>query len=261
MRSTSKRPAERKTGTAARAKGGGRRVSIARARTEGGADDAAGAYERIWNAIMDHSLPPETRLVEERLCEIFGLGRTRLRQVLQRLAHEHVVTLMPNRGAIVSKPSIPEAREVFAARRVIESGIASAFVQSAARADIKQVNDHLAREKVAWRENDRRAMLKLSGEFHLVIAEAAGNSILLELLRDLVSRSSLIIAVYRSPGTPLCPPDEHQELAAALERRDPAAVELMQRHLDHVLADLRLEETSTRSVDLRSVFAGGVSDL
>src|SRR5262245_53371931 len=63
-------------------------------RKKGGAT-ADEAYERIWSAIMDHSLPPETRLVEQRLCEIFGLGRTRLRQVLQRLAHERVVTLMP----------------------------------------------------------------------------------------------------------------------------------------------------------------------
>eukprot|EP01034_Spumella_vulgaris_P010859 gene10859-13788_t len=63
------------------------------------------AYERIWGAIMDHSLPPGTRLIEDKLCEIFGIGRTRIRQVLQRLAHEQVVTLMPNRGAIVSQPT------------------------------------------------------------------------------------------------------------------------------------------------------------
>lgn len=204
---------------------------------------------------MDHSLPPETRLVEERLCEIFGLGRTRLRQVLQRLAHERVVTLMPNRGAMVSKPSIREAREVFAARRVIESGIVDAFIESATRADIKRIHDHLSREKAAWRENDRRAMLKLSGEFHLVIAEAAGNGILLELLRDLVSRSSLIIAVYQAPGTPPCPPDEHQELVAALDKRDRSAPDLMVRHLDHLLAELRLEEPAANQIDLRSVFA------
>src|SRR5215468_10105536 len=84
---------------------------------------ASAVYEQIWSAIIDNSLPPETRLVEERLCEIFGVGRTRLRQVLQRLAHERVVTLMPNRGAIVSKPSIREAREVFAARRILEASI------------------------------------------------------------------------------------------------------------------------------------------
>src|SRR5690242_8673151 len=127
-------------------------------------------YERIWSAIIDNSLPPETRLVEERLCEIFGLGRTRLRQVLQRLAYERVVTLMPNRGAIVSKPSTREAREVFAARRVLEAGTVAGFIESASRADCKRIHDHVAREQAAWRQSDRRASLKLSGEFHLIVA-------------------------------------------------------------------------------------------
>jgi len=236
------------------------RASRAKSREGGGGNSASEVYERIWSAIMDHSLPPETRLVEERLCEIFGLGRTRLRQVLQRLAHERVVTLMPNRGAMVSKPSIKEAREVFAARRVLEAGIVETFLAAATRTDIKRIQDHVANERAAWRENNRRAMLKLSGDFHLVVAEIAGNSILLELLRDLVSRSSLIIAVYQVPGAPPCPPDEHQELVAALERRDRSAVDLMLRHLDHLLADLRLEEAGARTIDLRSVLtrtAGG----
>jgi DNA-binding GntR family transcriptional regulator len=217
--------------------------------------DAAQVYERIWTAIMDHSLPPETRLVEERLCEIFGLGRTRLRQVLQRLAYERVVTLMPNRGAMVSKPSMREAREVFATRRLLEAGTVAAFIESATRSDCKRIHDHLAREKAAWRDNDRRAALTLSGEFHLIIAEIAGNEILVELLRDLVSRSSLIIAVFQAPGTPSCPPDEHEKLVTALEERDRTAVDLMLQHLDHVLADLRLEDPSEKTVDLRSVFA------
>jgi DNA-binding GntR family transcriptional regulator len=215
--------------------------------------DTSEVYERLWAAIMDHSLPPETRLVEERLCEIFGLGRTRLRQVLQRLAHERVVTLMPNRGAIVSKPSVREARDVFAARRVVEAGTVCAFVANATRADMKRIHEHLAREKAAWRENDRRAAVRLSGDFHLLIAEAAGNAILLEILRDLVSRSSLIIAVFQTPGAPACPPDEHEQMVMALERRDSRAVELMTHHLDHVLSDLRLEDPSAATVDLRSV--------
>ena len=132
---------------------------------------------------MDHSLPPETRLVENELCEIFGLGRTRVRQVLQRLAHERVVTLMRNRGAMVSKPTVREAREVFAARRIIEAHIAETFVKSATRKDLRRLQEHLAREDEAWRSNDRRAALKLSGEFHLLLAEAADNSILVELDR------------------------------------------------------------------------------
>src|SRR5689334_6145053 len=182
-----------------------------KARATNGADVAA-VYERIWTAIIDNSLPPETRLIEERLCEIFGLGRTRLRQVLQRLAHERVVTLMPNRGAMVAKPSIREARDVFAARCVVESGTVGRFSRSATRTDYKRIHDHITREQAACRQGDRRASLKLSGEFHLLIAEVAGNQILVDMLRDLVSRSSLIIAVYQAPGASCCPPDEHREL-------------------------------------------------
>ena len=77
-------------------------------------------YERIWTAIVDHSLPPGTKLTEDRLGEIFGVGRTRIRQVLFQLAHEGVVTLQHNRGAFVAQPSVREAREVFEARRAIE---------------------------------------------------------------------------------------------------------------------------------------------
>jgi DNA-binding GntR family transcriptional regulator len=174
---------------------------------------------------------------------------------LQRLAHENVVTLMPNRGAMVAKPSIREAREVFAARRVLETGTVNGFLEAATRDDLKRVHVHLAREKAAWRDNDRRAALKLSGEFHLVVAEGAGNRILVDLLRDLISRSSLIIAVYQAPNTPTCPPDEHERLVAALEKGERRAVDLMVRHLDHVLADLRLEDPEEKSVDLESVLA------
>jgi DNA-binding GntR family transcriptional regulator len=97
-------------------------------------------------------------------------------------------------------------------------------------------------------------MLKLSGEFHLLLAEAAGNNILLELLRDLVSRSSLIIAVYQAPGASPCPPDAHRELTATLERRERGAIKLMTQHLDHLCEDLMLEERSETGVDLRTVF-------
>jgi DNA-binding GntR family transcriptional regulator len=227
-----------------------------KARDANGADPAA-VYEQLWTAIIDHSLPPETRLVEERLCEIFGLGRTRLRQVLQRLAHERVVTLMPNRGAAVSRPSAREAHEVFAARQVLEAGTVAGFIESATRADCKRLHEHVAREQAAWLQGERRASLKRSGEFHLIIAKVAGNQILVDMLRDLVSRSSLIIAVFQAPGARCCPPDEHRELAVALERRESRAVGLMVRHLEQLRAELRLDEASGKSVDLRSVFSNG----
>ena len=214
------------------------------------------AYERICSTIMDHTLPPGTRLIEHRLCEIFGLGRTRVRQVLQRLANERLVTLLPNRGAEVSKPSPQDALDIFEARRLLEPGIVEKFLQVARRADMQRIRDHLAQEKAAWRSNDRRAMIRLSGEFHLIIAEVAGNATLLELMRELVSRSSLIVCLYQSPGTQTCPPDEHQELVTALEKRAPEAASLMLHHLQHVLDGLQLDVQRPRGVDLRAVLGG-----
>ena len=219
--------------------------------------DVAAVHEQISTAIIDQRLPPGTRLVEERLCELFGLGRTRLRQVLQRLAHEHVVTLMPNRGAMVAKPSVREAHEVFAAREVLEAGTVAGFIRSATRADCTRLHQQVTREQAAWRQGDRRATLKYSGEFHLLVAEAGGNPVLTGMLRDLVARSSLIIAVYQVATAPCCPPEEHRELARALERRQSRAVGLMVRHLERVRADLRLEEVPEKRIDLRSVFANG----
>ena len=77
-------------------------------------------YDRIWTAIAEHQLVPGTRLKEEELAEIFAASRAKVRQALQNLARDGLVTLVPNRGAVVSKPSIEEARDVFFARRTIE---------------------------------------------------------------------------------------------------------------------------------------------
>lgn len=202
---------------------------------------------------MDHSLPPETRLVESKLCEIFSLGRTRVRQVLQRLASERLVTLMPNRGAIVCKPSTQDALDVFEARRLIEPGIVAKFIASASDRDIARVRAHLESEQQAWQRHDRRAMIRLSGEFHLLLAEIAGNTTLLAVLRELVWRSSLIVAVYQAPGASNCPPHDHEALYQALLKRKADAPALMLQHLEHVLGELRLEEPKSDGVDLQRV--------
>jgi DNA-binding GntR family transcriptional regulator len=127
------------------------------------------------------------------------------------------------------------------------------FIEAATRADKRRIREHLVREKNAWRDDERRLMIKLSGEFHLILAEIAGNAVMLSLLRELVSRSSLIIALYQSAGAAPCPPDEHEELCAALEHSSPSAVKLMQQHLKHVRAELNLVEPAESGTDIRSL--------
>jgi DNA-binding GntR family transcriptional regulator len=213
----------------------------------------ATAYSRLWSAIIDHRLPPGTRLIEDQLCKVFGIGRTRIRQLLQRLAHEHVVTLMPNRGAMVSKPTIQQAREVFEARSVLESALVAKLLESATRAEKRQLRAHLQREQEAYEARNRRAIITLSGEFHLKLAELAGNAVMLQMLRELVSQSSLIIAAYQPAGAAPCAPQEHEQFCTALEAQDRSAIRLIQQHLRHVLELLDLSESSVRDIDIRAV--------
>ena len=80
-------------------------------------------YERIYTAIVEHRLHPGTKLVEERLAEIFGTSRARIREVLARMAHEQIVELIPQRGAYVARPTIEQAMHVFEARRLIAPAV------------------------------------------------------------------------------------------------------------------------------------------
>ena len=87
-------------------------------------------YERIVVTVLDHRLPPGTKLIEDRLATAFGVSRTRIRPVLVRLANEQIVTLTPNRGATVAQPTEKGAREVFQVRQMIEATLMECFIKS-----------------------------------------------------------------------------------------------------------------------------------
>src|SRR5947209_7123884 len=77
-------------------------------------------YNSIFSAVMHQRLKPGTRLPEPELCKLFGVSRTLVRKGLQRLAHDHIITLRHNKGAVVASPSPEETRQVFEARRAVE---------------------------------------------------------------------------------------------------------------------------------------------
>ena len=142
--------------------------------------------------------------------EIFGVSRTIIRRALSRLAHEGVVLLRPNRGAVVASPSVEEARQVFFARRLVEKAITELAVVHATAEDLSQLRGMVQDERDSFSRGDRGAGIRLSGEFHLKLAEAAKNAPLISFQRSLVSQTSLIIASTRvatvrtAPTTSIC---------------------------------------------------------
>jgi len=217
-------------------------------------------YEHIVRAVEEHRLPPGTKLGEETLAELFGVSRARVRQALHHLSLTHIVTLHPNRGAFVAEPSIKEARAVFAARRLVEPPLAGSLVGRLGHVQLQRLKRHVAAEEAARTARNRHEGIKLSGEFHLLLAGLAENSVVTDIVRGLVARSSLIIALYQRAATVDCAPDEHGELVDALAVR-PARViaRLMDHHLRHVEAGLLLSAPTRGVVDVRAVLAASAA--
>jgi len=211
--------------------------------------------EKISAAIFEHRLVPGTKLGEDRLATIFGASRAKIREVLARLAHDQMVELIPQRGAFVAKPTIEQAQDVFEARRLIEPGVLKRLIASLDDVKQQRLRRHLDKEAEARAQNDKRAIVRLSGEFHILLAELAGNSSLLRTMRELSTLTCLIISLYDAPTATSCRADEHEEIVAAVKRGDAKAAEsLMLQHLDHIQDSLKLDAASGEA-DLESIFA------
>jgi DNA-binding GntR family transcriptional regulator len=212
--------------------------------------------EKLLLAIWEHRLRPGTKLAEEKLAEVFGVSRTKIRLALGRLANDGILTVEPNRGTFVASPTVEQARHVFQARRLIEPALVRGLAGQLRKDQVARLRRSVALESEARVRNDRRATIRLSGEFHLLLAELGQNPYLVRSMRELCSLTCLVIALYDAPGMPACPFHEHETLIDAIERGDgETAAALMVEHLTHVEGTLRLEMPVDEEVDLREVFA------
>lgn len=198
--------------------------------------------ESLSRAIVEHRLHPGTKLAEQKLADHFGVSRTLVRQALFQLAQNRLVTLEPARGAFVSTPSVDEARQVFAVRRMLEAEMTREFVRSVTPAKIKALKAHVAEERKAVDGTDIASRTELLGDFHVRMAELMGNNVLAELLGELISRCALITLMYQSAHAAGHSHEEHAAIVKALADRDAElAVQLMNLHLQHVEENLTFD--------------------
>jgi DNA-binding GntR family transcriptional regulator len=210
---------------------------------DNGRDRVGRIREGVLAAILEHRLLPGTKLGEDEIGEIYGASRTLVRTALLKLAHEGIVSIEKNRGAFVSHPTPAEARQVFEARRLIEPTIIDHAIDAVSPLWLERLHQHISEERQAELRGDARAMVRLSGEFHRLIAEMSGHNVYLSFLKELIARSSLIILLYRRRDTPACGTDHHAQLVTAIRDRDKErARALMTGHLADIEADLFLKD-------------------
>ena len=234
--------------------GPARSQGVTQALAAAAAPPADRVYDSIYAAVLDHRLAPGARLREEELAETFGVSRTVVRQALHRLAQEQVVVLRPNRGAQVSEPTRRDGEHVFDARRVVECEVVRRLAGSLGDAQLATLQRTVDAEDEALATLDKQEAIRLSGQFHLQLAQLSGNPIFTRLLEALLPTTSLLMALYKAPGQPMCVAHSHRRLLAVLQRgATGAAVAEMKRHLNEI--EHSLSQPSARAAPaLRDVF-------
>lgn len=221
----------------------------------------ADIHQRIYDAIVEHRLLPGTKLSEERVAELFEVSRTQVRGVLQRLAVEQLVTLIPNRGAFVTTPSAEDAHDVLEVRRTLEPAVVRRLIDRIAAAKaptaVRQLRTLVKREQQAHASGDRRMAVRLSGDFHVLLAELSGSLIMARMMRELTPLTCLAILTFEVPTAAACPESEHASLIDAIEEGDAdGAAAMMVEHLHHIERSLRLDRPDEAEVDLADILLG-----
>lgn len=223
---------------------------------EASADSAV--YDAIYGAVVEHRLVPGTRLTEASLCKLFDVSRRVVGIALLRLSHDRIVTLTPNRGATIARPTVAETRAVFEMRRLVECAAMELICVRALARDLENLRLLVRQEHSAFDHGQLRQWIRLSGEFHLRLIDIAGNAVLSETARDLITRSLLMTALYMQPGQPSCASHEHEELIDALEAgQGKRAARMMGAHLLACEARLHLDEPAAASFDLATALGRG----
>lgn len=214
------------------------------------------AHEALKRAILEQALQPGTKLPEDEIGAHFGMSRTLVRAVLARLQAEGLVDARPKRTATVAQPSLSEARDVFEVRRALEAEVVRLVIKRWKPAFGAELEGLVREEDAARDRHEPHVWGRLAGEFHIRLARLSGNAVLERYMEELVTRCSLILAVYGQQHAHDDGTHEHAEIIAALRAGDAGkAVAIMDHHMAVVERRAIAEESPAEAPALGAVLS------
>ena len=185
-------------------------------------------------AILDFNLKPGQRLVERELIEQLGVSRTTIREALRELTSEGLVTVVPQKGAVVATPTLDDAIDLYEVRAALESLVVQRFVERATDAQVERLKAAVERfHDETIRTADIRQILAAKDLFYVVLIEGAASSALQQLLEGIQARVQVLRATSLSEeGRTFAAVRELRAVVDAIAQRDaPLAARLTAEHI------------------------------
>jgi DNA-binding GntR family transcriptional regulator len=180
-------------------------------------------YEALRAEILDLTLAPGSSIDEIQLAERFAMSRTPIREALVRLGADGLITTLPNRATVVSHIDFLNLPTFFDALTLMYRVTTRLAAQNRTEEDLIRARALQAEFVAAVEARDARGMIAANREFHVALAEAAGNPYYLRLFTRLLDEGRRILRLYYSSFDDCLPwayVEEHEKMIAAVEAQD-----------------------------------------
>lgn len=194
------------------------------------------AYRAIEEMIVTLALPPGSRVSEKSLSAELGIGRTPVREALQRLAYERTIKVLPRSGAVVSEIDIAEHFKLIEVRRELERILVGRASRLAEPATCRRFAELRERFEEAARREDETIFIPTDAEFNALVAETARNDYAAAAMRPLQAQTRRFWYLYfRQIGDLAYVARLHGDIAGAIaEKREADARAASDRLVDYV---------------------------
>ena len=178
--------------------------------------------QQLKGQILDCSLPPGGRIVEKDLCARMGISRTPLREALNRLSREGLVTLIRHRGYHVTPITLQYLRNLCELRRIVEPESAYLAATRAHPEEVAELRRLAGLPYVPGERKTYETYLRNNTAFHLEVARCSHNAELASLVLSLLEQLQRPLYLGLDSGMDSeTATAEHLDLVKAIEARDP----------------------------------------
>lgn len=191
------------------------------------------AYYRLRKLIVSLQLEPGVHVDELSLSQLLGLGRTPIREALQRLEQDNLVTIIPRKGTLITPINPAELKEVSELRWELESLAARWAARRSTPQQLEEIAAFIAEVERKDFVEDGQQHVEADRHFHMLIAQASANRYLVSSLDQLFNHS---VRLFYASGAPMAGASEevhdYRKILQALQEGDAVAAErFMQVHL------------------------------
>lgn len=195
-------------------------------------------YRKLRQDILTLAISPGSIVQESELMARYSIGKTPLRESLNRLRQERLVMPIPNRGYIVAGVSVTDVRDNYQLRLILEPEAAAIAAQNITAQQVEEMENRIPTE-TGIDLSDYRCLLEYNRDFHLKIAEATGNRELLLMMSGLYDRIYRFMYLAKEAGRIEVRVQSHRDIVQRLKMRDSAGARgTMRSHIEYSMENI-----------------------